>query len=243
MATTLLIHYDPVTPDRATWSHVNNHGELTSRITSGPLTDAAAVAEQGKAVVLLDSTSVHLNHVQLPTSNRQKMMRAIPFVLEEQLAEDIDNFHFVIGKTDPHYGTPVAAIRKDTIDDLINAFEQAGITIEAVIPDAVCSPSAADQWSVLLHADKALVQYQALIGTVIDTDNLPLLLQARLDKTEDRPGRIVILHLDGEEPDVALEHVAEDLDIIKLAYNTHPLVVFCGEFARAKKSSLIKRQR
>ncbi len=28
MASTLLLHYDPSTPDQATWSHVNNQGEL-----------------------------------------------------------------------------------------------------------------------------------------------------------------------------------------------------------------------
>ena len=240
MASTLLIHYDPAKPDWATWSHVNNQGELTSRIASGPLSDAAMVAEQHKAVVLLDSSSVHLNHVQLPTSNRQKMLRAIPYALEEHLAEDIDDFHFVIGKTDPHYGTPVAAIRKDTIEDLISAFEAAGITIEAVIPDAICSPASADQWTVLLHAGKALVQYQALIGTVIDTGNLPLLLQARLDKTDSKPEKIVFLYLDGEEPDTALEQIGDGIEIIKVAYNAHPLVVFCGEYGNARSLNLLQ---
>ena len=150
MASTLLLHYDPARPGQATWSHVNNQGELTSRITSGSLDDAAVVAEQHKVVVLLDSTNVHLNQVQLPTSNRQKMLRAIPYALEEQLAEDIENFHFVIGNTDPNYGTPVAGIRKDTLEALLATFHQAGIKIDAIIPDAICSPAAPDQWSVLL---------------------------------------------------------------------------------------------
>jgi general secretion pathway protein L len=227
-------------PDQATWSHVNNQGELTSRITSGSLEDAAIVAQQHKVVVLLDSSNVHLNHVQLPTSNRQRMLRAIPYALEDQLAEDIENFHFVIGKTDPHYGTPVAGIRKDTIEGLLATFNQAGISLDAVIPDAICSPAAPDQWSVLFHAGKALVQYEALIGSVIDTANLPLLLQASLGKAERKPEKIVYFYLDGEEPDPALEQIDTDVEIIKVAYNTHPLVVFCGEFSRAKSLNLLQ---
>ena len=43
MASTLLLHYDPAKPDQATWSHVNNQGELTSRITSGSLEDPANI--------------------------------------------------------------------------------------------------------------------------------------------------------------------------------------------------------
>ena len=240
MASTLLLHYDPAKPDQATWSHVNNQGELTSRITSGSLEDAAVVAQQHKVVVLIDSSNVHLNHVQLPTTNRQKMLRAIPYALEEQLAEDIEDFHFVIGKADPHYGTPVAGIRKDTIEGLLAAFNQAGISIDAIIPDAICTPAAPDQWSVLFHAGKALVQFQALIGSVIDTANLPLLLQASLGKAENKPARIVCFYLDGKEPDPALEQIDPDVEIVKVAYNTHPLVVFCGEFSRAKSLNLLQ---
>jgi len=240
MANTLLLHYDPAKPDHATWSHVNNQGELTSRITSGSLEDAAIVAQQHKVIVLLDSSNVHLNHVQLPTSNRQKMLRAIPYALEEQLAEDIEDFHFVIGKTDPHYGTPVAGIRKDIIEGLLATFNQAGISIDAIIPDAICSPAAPDQWSVLFHAGKALVQFEALIGSVIDIANLPLLLQASLDKTENKPEKIVCFYLDGEETDPALEQIDTNVEIIKVAYNTHPLVVFCGEITRAKSLNLLQ---
>ena len=51
MADTLLVHYDPAHPLRATWSHVNHLGELTSRITSGAIADAAVVAEQHRVVL------------------------------------------------------------------------------------------------------------------------------------------------------------------------------------------------
>ena len=240
MADTLLIHYDPSRPDEATWSHVNNHGELTSRITSGPLGDAAIVAEQHKVVVLLNSFSVHLNQVHLPTTNRQKMLRAIPYALEDQLAEDIDDFHFVIGKTDPGHGTPVAGIRKDTIEALLHAAEAAGIFIDAVIPDAVCLPVAPLQWSVLIYGDTALVQFEPLIASVIDTANLEILLKASLDKAETRPERILVYHLDGEQPDTALEQIDGGIEIVKIAYNSHPLVVFCGEFGKARPLNLLQ---
>ena len=110
MADTLLIHYDPATPEQATWSSVNSQGELTTRITSGLLEDAASVAENHRVIVILDSSSVHLNIVNLPTSNIQKMLRAVPYALEEQIAEDVEDFHFVISKSATSKGTPVAGI-------------------------------------------------------------------------------------------------------------------------------------
>jgi len=240
MASTLLLHYDPAKPDHATWSHVNNQGELTSKITSGSLEDASVVAEQHKVVVLIDSTNVHLNHVKLPTSNRQKMMRAIPFALEDQLAEDVEAFHFVIGKTESDYGVPVAGIRRDAIESLLARFDTAGITIDAVIPDAICSPIENGQWTVVFHADKALVQFDAQIGTVIDTVNLPLLLQASLNEAENKPDKIVYYYLDGAEPDFKPEEIDTEVEAVKIAYNTHPLVVFCGTYNNVRSLNLLQ---
>jgi general secretion pathway protein L len=242
MADILLLHYDPGVPDQATWSHVNNNGELTSRITSGTLADAAIVADQHKVVVLIDSANVHLNHVKLPTSNRQKMLRAIPFALEDQLAEDVEQFHFVIGKSESDYGVPVAGIRKDTIESLLNAFNEAGIVVDVVLPDAICSPTEEGQWSVVIYGDKALVQFYDQIGTVIDTVNLPLLLESSLTDTEVKPAKIVYYYLESETPPLAPEQSDTDIETVKIAYNTHPLVIFGGAYTKAKSLNLLQGQ-
>ncbi len=240
MADTLLIHFDPAHPQQASWSHVNNHGELTSRITTGELADATEVANSYRVVVILDSFSVHLNHVKLPTSNRQKMLRAVPYALEEQLAEDVDDFHFVIGKSDTPMGTPVAGIRKEVLKNVIQIFEQAGIHLDAIIPDALCLPASPEQWSVLIHDNKALIQFDTEIGTAIDTNILPLMLQASIDRAEQKPEKLTLFYLDGTTLDTAIDEVNSDAEIIKLAYNTHPLVVFCGEFKRALQLNLLQ---
>ena len=242
MADTLLLHYDPGVPDQATWSHVNNHGELTSRITSGSLADAAVVADQHKVVVLIDSANVHLNHVKLPTSNRQKMLRAIPFALEDQLAEDVEQFHFVMSKSESDYGVPVAGIRKDTIETLLNAFNEAGIFLDAVLPDAICSPIADGQWSVVVYGDKALVQFRDQIGTVIDTINLPLLLESSLNDADIKPNKIAYYYLEGEAPPPTLEQSNAGTEVVNITYNTHPLVLFAGAYTKAKSLNLLQGQ-
>ncbi|MGB5584014.1 MAG: type II secretion system protein GspL [Gammaproteobacteria bacterium] len=240
MADTLLLHYDPANPDRATWSHVNHEGELTSRITSGTLADAAIVAEQHKVVVLIDSTNVHLNHVKLPTSNRQKMLRAVPFALEDQIAEDVEQFHFVIGKSESDYGVPVAGIPKDAIETLLTKFSEADIVVDAIIPDAICSPIADNQWTIVFHGDKALVQFDAQIGTVIDTINLPLLLETSLHEAETKPEKITYYYLEDQEPQLDLDQIDANIETIKIAYNTHPLVIFCGVYNKVRSLNLLQ---
>ena len=240
MADTLLIHYDPARPEQATWSSVNNQGELTTRITSGPLEDAVTVAENHRVVVILDSSSVHLNHVNLPTSNIQKMLRAVPYALEEQIAEDVDDFHFVISKSTTSQGTPVAGIRKDILTSLLDNFTQLGFHVDAVIPDALCLPAVPEQWSVLTHNDRALLQYEANLGTIIDANNLQLLLHSLINQAEPRPEKLVLLYPDGSEPDSSLDDATDGVEVIQVAYNTHPLVVFCGEYTRAMPLNLLQ---
>ena len=240
MASTLLIHYDPANPGHATWSIANHQGELTTRITSGPLEDAKSAAENHRVVVILDSNSVHLNHVKLPTSNIQKMLRAVPYALEEQIAEDIDDFHFVIGKSVTSLGTPVAGIRKDILQSLLDTFTQHGFHVDAVIPDALCIPAAPEQWSVLIFNDKALVQYEANLGTIIDIDNLQVLLHSLINQAESKPEKIVLFYPDGSEAEIDIDEASNSVEVIKVAYNTHPLVVFCGEYTRAMPLNLLQ---
>lgn len=256
MADSLLLHFNPLRADTATWSLVNSQGELTSMITSAPLSDAAAIAVNHRCIILLDSTCVHLNHVRLPISNRQKMLRAVPFALEEQIADEVENFHFVIGKETSDHGTQVAGIRRDQLERILAALMDAGIYPDAIIPDVLCLPGSAEQWCILQHGDRTLVGYDGSNGTIIDNENLPLLLQASLTNDElPGPEKILLFQLDGENPaftadtlrdslgaDNAQPHATEfDIpEIIEVAYNTHPLVIFCGHYLDAMPLNLLQ---
>lgn len=239
MAETLLLHFNPRDPERATWSLVNALGELTSRITTGTLEQAREFAAGRKTVVLLDSRCLHLNIVRLPTSNRQKMLRAVPYALEEQIAEEIEDFHFVIGKQ-REAGMPVAGIRRSTLEGILERFHQASMRPDAMIADALCLPASADQWSVLMHEGRALVSFGNGMHTVVDSEHLPLLLQARLRETDTPPQRVVLFQPEGAPP-LQLPQAEENApETVQMTYNTHPLVVFCGHYANALPLNLLQ---
>jgi general secretion pathway protein L len=252
MTDSLLLHYSPAHADTATWSLVNSQGELTSLITTAPLADAAAIAEGHRCIVLLDSSCIHLNHVQLPISNRQKMLRAIPFALEEQIADEIEDFHFVIGKTVAGSGTPVAGIRRDQLEHTLAAFAEAGIYPDAIIPDVLCLPGSAEQWCILQHQDRMLVEYDLSSGATIDAENLQYLLEVSLaDSDLQTPEKILLFLPDGDTPAISAQALREGIgddvvaetdvpEIIEVSYNTHPLVVFCGHYLDAMPLNLLQ---
>lgn len=245
MADTLLIHFNPDTPDLATWSLVNNAGELTTMISHGSLTDAAPVAEKHKTVVLLDNTSVHVDNIKLPIKNRQKLLRAIPFALEEHIADDVDELHFVAGKAQQDGSTPVAAIKIATLEKIIYELGQANINPNAIIPDSLCLTANNKQWSVLLHGNQANLQFNTFNGGEFDLDTIPVIITSILQqKTIAPPEKIILFTRDGdsnEDITRAINHtLPEEVELINVSYNTHPLVVYCGHYQKAMPLNLLQ---
>lgn len=245
MSDTLLIHFNPDTPDIATWSLVNNTGELTTMISSGSLSDAASVAEKHKTVVLLDNTSVHVDNIKLPIKNRQKLLRAIPFALEEHIADDVDELHFVAGKPQQDGSVPVAAIKKETLERIIDKLDQAGITPDVIIPDSLCLTANSTQWAVLLHGNQANLQFNTFSGGEFDLDTLPVILTSILQQQAiTLPVKVILFTRDGdtnEKITQAINHtLPEDVELIDVSYNTHPLVVYCGHYQNAVPLNLLQ---
>ena len=245
MADTLLIHFNPDKPDAASWSLVNSAGELTAMISHGSLSDAAPIAEKHKTVVLLDNTSVYIGSVQLPIKNRQKLLRAIPFALEEQIADEIDDLHFVAGKPQQDGSVPVAAIKKSTLESIIDIINQAGIEAIAIIPDTLCLTANNNQWAILLHDDQANLQLNMFNGSEFDRETLPIIITSLLQQeTLESPEKIILFTLDGEAEDKTvqglIDSLPDDIEIIKVSYNTHPLVIYCGQYHNAMPLNLLQ---
>ena len=243
---TLLIHFNPARPEHATWSLVNNAGELTTMIASGSPKEAAPLANKHKTVVLLDNAAIHINTTQLPVKNRQKLLRAIPFALEEQLADDIDDLHFVAGKPLANGATPVAAIRHETLTNIIGVLNEAGIEPAAMIPDTLCLTANSKQWSILLYEKVLKVQLDTFKSGEYDINIIATLLTSNLEKKNgDKPEKI-ILFTPEDDPGIN-DHkelvdevvssisncISDDIELINVSYNTHPLVVYSGQYNNA----------
>jgi general secretion pathway protein L len=246
MSETLLIHYNINNSQQATWALCNDAGELTGKITTGLLDELSELATSHPAVVLLSSQCLHINQLQLPTQNMQKMLKAIPYVLEEFIADDIENFHFVISKNKHDHAISVVGIEKNTLQDIIHAFQQANINIERIIPDALClAGDAADkQWACLNFQEDSYLQTDTLNGIALSHDLLPYVINSKLqDENLSKPDKI--LFFSEQDNSSAFDEIKiedEDIEVIKLVYNTHPLVVFCGHYRRALPLNLLQHE-
>lgn len=242
MSDTLLIHYNIENNAQASWALCNDAGELTSRISSGPLADLHDIATNHISIVLLNSQCLHINELQLPTQNLQKMLKAVPYAIEEFIADDIENLHFVVSKTKTSSTAHVVGIDKMTLQTVIDSFQSADIFIDKIIPDALCLAANDSQWVALNFQNHSYLQTDTLNGTMVPHDALPYILENKLDDEDSVKPEKILLFCESENSSAFdLESLGKyDIELVNITYNTHPLVVFCGSYKQALPLNLLQ---
>jgi general secretion pathway protein L len=174
------------------------------------LTDAAGESAGQRVVVLVSGADALLTRVSIPgSSSRQKLLRAVPYALEEQVSEDVEDLHFAVGVAMEEGAWPVAVISRHVIQDLTEDALEAGLDIQQVIPEVLALPYRGNETSVLVENDVALVRTDQSAGFAVDSDNLGMLLAARMTDEEDSlPPLHLFVPEDSLQPDTG-EYVGE----------------------------------
>ena len=244
MSDTLLIHYNIENSAQTSWALCNDEGELTSRISSGSLDDLTELAQNHRSIVLLNSQCLHINELQLPTQNMQKMLKAVPFAIEEFIADDIEKLHFVVSKQKSSNTTSVVGINRSTLQKIIDNFQAADIFIDKIIPDALCLAANDQQWAALNYQNHSYLQTSQLNGMMIPDDALPYALKSKLDdEATVKPEKLLLFCESENTSALDLEHLEiddDDIELVNIVYNAHPLVVFCGNYKQASKLNLLQ---
>src|SRR6201999_1445602 len=121
MADWLLLRLARVPDQPATWLVVDPRGVSQGPPQSGPLSLAAPRSAGRRICVLVPGTDVLLTDPEVPTKAGTKLQQVVPYALEEQLADDIDDLHFAIGKRPADsVRTPVAVVRRELMDEWVS---------------------------------------------------------------------------------------------------------------------------
>lgn len=250
MSDTLLIHYNPADPQQASWSLCNNEGELTCPVQQSALAELGEQAQQHRTVVLLHSQCLHINTINLPAMNMQKTMRAVPYAVEEFIAGDVDEFHFVAATDKSIKGTAVIGIERGILQNIIDIFRSHHIFIDTMLADVLCINGDETQWSCLRFQDDVYIQTSRYQGIVTGTDLGSFVINSKLGKqAQDTEADVEqalpekLLVFSEQDDNTALPEIDnEQLDVVDVRYNQHPLVVFCGNYKLAEPLNLLQHK-
>jgi general secretion pathway protein L len=135
---------------------------------------------------------VFLGSARIASRNARQLAQAVPFAVEEQLAEDPESLHFAVNRGDPVGEVGVAAISRRTLTDLLNELAEHGLVAVRAVPDALLLPWQEGQISVLLEAGRALVRYGDHAAAALEADTIDSWLGLLLNNLAGRPDKIVV---------------------------------------------------
>lgn len=185
------------------WAIYDERGVLTSQVQEGTLEQAASTVEGRRCTLVLPGNDVLLAEAVVPGGSTARAQQAIPYQLEDQLADDVDSLHFAIGTKGSDDNYPVAVVGRDTMDTVREQCEQARLRPSEIVPETLALPTFdsddIDQttWTALIDSENAVVRLNGYKGFSIDTSMAGIMLDgAQQDLPEDLTAAVVMYKAD-----------------------------------------------
>lgn len=123
--------------------------------------------EPFEVVVLLPGDTVFSNVITVPEQQAKYLQQSLPYLVEEQLTEDVTDMYFVLGQKVTHNQYSVAGITRTTLERHLTYLQQAHIQPHVIVADCSCCPDN----TVMMTAKKTLLQLAAHQAYSIDSEN------------------------------------------------------------------------
>ncbi len=226
MSERYLIRFLTDDPGRMDWLRITGDGDLPGKVDTGTPETFAESRKRGQIILLLPGTETLLLTAQLPKGTSRQIAHALPFAVEEQLAEEVEQLYFVPGPRGPDGNTPVAAVRREWLHKVLQILEEAGIQPSWAIPEPLLLPWEEGSWSFLDEGDRVVLRYGEYGGMTVEREMLPVILPRLLhEQVAGEPPRMRIWAR--REAEGLSEYLASlDLEVDQLFSMENGLQVF-----------------
>ncbi|HXZ59670.1 MAG TPA: type II secretion system protein GspL [Steroidobacteraceae bacterium] len=173
MADWLLLRLPRTPREPATWLIASAAGAPLAATQTGPLEAAAAAAAGRRVCALVPGSDVLLAEPELPVRSGVKAQQLVPYALEEQLADNIDELHFALGRRSADsQRTPVAVVARALLDEWLGALRRASLEPECLYADSELLPANPGQAVILLEEDTVFVRAPGAPPVTLPVDAL-----------------------------------------------------------------------
>jgi general secretion pathway protein L len=204
---------------------------FNGKLFHGSLKDAAVQAAGARVIVLVPAENVLLAQAELPDIKGQKLARAIPYALEDQLVDDVDDLHVAIGNRDEEGKVSNAVVSRDSLESWLAHFKKAGLHPDVMSPEVFGVQWDEDtdtkQWSLVINGAHALMRTGAQTGLAFEAENINSVLQASLDNSgESFPSSLTVVGCGEELEDLFEGSAIQDKLAAVCEENSVELVVY-----------------
>lgn len=177
MSNKLMIRYE--TDDFAQWSRVSldKENKPYGDVLTGDLSELVENANGKRLVLVVSGRSLLITSVNLPDGNIRTISSAIPYAMEEQIADDVEHMHFVHGKRQSNETIPVIATSNLFFKNLLLTLADAGLYPTWAVAEPLLLPWKEKELSIFIRGGSAIVRDGEMSGYECLITQLPTLLE------------------------------------------------------------------
>ncbi len=169
------------------------------------LSHASSLIQDRKVVILLPIEHVFVTTVAVQTKNRKQLEKAIPYTLEDDLTEDIEDVHFALGKRTDKGEIPVIVISRSILDHLIEVLSRVNILPDIITADVFGLEWTDNQWTLCIDNQHLLARTNQWSGFGCETSDFVDYIKAAISEQGQEPERIHVF----SHPDENLEYIGK----------------------------------
>lgn len=174
-----LAWYPPGSSDEPLWLEDESAAEKLRAVLS---------QRRQSPVFAVPGEAVRLSRLAVSEEERKHLGKSLPFMLEEEVASDIEKLHFASVMLDRN-DYAVAVCTRDQMDAWLAEFDEYP-GINQWVPEPLLLPWQEGEWSLVLENERALVRTGQAQGFCVEREMLPALLVGALEDEE--PGAIIL---------------------------------------------------
>jgi len=172
----------------AEWAVVDATGACVLAPAAGPLAGAAPLCAGRRTIVLVPAARVLRTRAEVPVKGASRIAQALPFALEDLMAEDVEELHFAAGPRLADEQVAVAVVRREWMAGWQEQLAAAGINPQALYAESDCILDVAGTTTLILEEQHALLRDPGGDSVVAELDALDGLLELWL--AQPRPAAV-----------------------------------------------------
>lgn len=138
------------------WIFTDSAGARHGLPMHGSLRAAADAAADRQVLALLPAMDILITTADVPLKG-PRLLQALPFALEEQLADDVENLHFAAGARRPNGHTPVIIIERQKFENYLERLRDVGLAAAGVFAEIQGLARIPGTISMLIDGDNIII--------------------------------------------------------------------------------------
>lgn len=155
-------------------------------VNVAPLAEVLAQAPGRRLVALVPAEDLRLLQVEVPARQPARVLQAAPYLLEDQLADEVDSLHFALGPRQADGRWAIACVAHARMEQWLAPFLATGLRPDELVPEPLCLPLPQDgSWTALLEPGLVTLRHGAWSSYTCLPEDLPgFLALAGLDAAQ-----------------------------------------------------------